>query len=406
VTSVGLALGACSREPPATVDAPLAVTPLPAPVAAGSAEPRLTVGESGQLVMSWLEPDGADHVFKYSVLGANAWGAPATVARGSDWFVSYADLPSVQPITSTRWIAHWLVSSATSRFAYDIAIATSDDGGASWSEPRLLNDDGAEAEHGFVSLFRWGDDAGAVWLDGRELAHFHDEEPTAPELETIPIGTNLRFARVGPDGGVIEQGLVDKLVCDCCQTDVALTTRGPVIVYRDRTEGEVRDIVVRGFAESGWTEPVRLGPDNWVIEGCPVNGPAIAARGDDVAVAWFTAAHDRPRVRFALSRDGGANFPAPIDVDTDGAFGHVDVVLREDGTAIVSWWRRNASGGTQLSARTVGPSGMLGAVASVATSHASRPSDAPQMARVGDRVVFAWTEFGEDSVVRTASAKL
>ena len=319
-------------------------------MAPGSGEPRLSASPDGDVVLSWLEPSAEDYELKYAVLGPAGWGAATTVARGADFVVNAADLPSVQPITAELWAAHWLVSSETSRFAYDIAIATSRDGGRHWGERRLLNDDGTEAEHGFVTLFAWDGDVGAVWLDGRELAEFHEQDPTAPELETTPVGTNLRFARLDRDATVVEQGVVDRLACDCCQTAVAVTERGPLVAYRDRTEGEIRDIVVRRTADGGWTEPVKLGSDNWQIEGCPVNGPALASQGREIVAAWFTAAEDRARILVARSHDGGANFQPPVEVDTDGAFGHVDVVLADD-AAIVSWWRRSASGGTQLSVR-------------------------------------------------------
>jgi hypothetical protein len=384
----------------------LAIDTLPAPAGTGSGEPQLAVGPGGEVLLSWLEPDGADYVLKYARLDGRAWSRPTEVARGDDWYVNPMDMPSVQPITRDVWIAHWLVASVTSRFAYNIAVATSKDGGRTFGAARLLNDDGTDAEHGFVTLFPWNDAIGAVWLDGREVAHFHDQEPTAPELETTPVGTNLRYARLSFDGDIVEQGVIDRLVCDCCQTDVAVTARGPLVVYRDRTAGEIRDIAVRRHDGTQWTDPVRLGSDNWQIEGCPVNGPAIAARGSTVVAAWFTAAAGRPRVRLARSTDMGENFASPIDVDTDGAFGQVDVVLADDDSAIVSWWRRSPSGGTQLSVRRIAASGALGEVQVVGKSHASRPHDVPQMVASGKYLVFVWTEGGEDSMVRTSLAPL
>jgi len=71
----------------------------------------------------------------------------------------------------------------------------------------LLNDDATASEHGFVSWFRDGDRAGVVWLDGR------DEASDAPESATgEPAGTSLRYAILGADAGVLEQGVVDNLV--------------------------------------------------------------------------------------------------------------------------------------------------------------------------------------------------
>src|SRR5690606_13838480 len=151
----------------------------------------------------------------------------------------------------------------------------------------------------FVSLFPWDDAIGAVWLDGRRLAEQFEQgefDPDAP-----PVGMSLRYARIGYDGDVVESGELDELACDCCQTDAAVTDAGPVVVYRDRTFGEIRDNVAVRYADGAWQQGVTLGPDGWRIEGCPVNGPAVAARGMEVVAAWFTAPGNAPKTRFARS---------------------------------------------------------------------------------------------------------
>lgn len=403
------ALAGCGSEP-AGPPPPLAIADLPAPAGDNALAPQLAVGPRGEIVLSWIEPhgEGEGYALKHATLEGDAWSAPTEVARGEDWYASTMDMPSVQPITADVWAAHWLVQSQASQFAYDIAVAVSSDAGRTFGAPRLLNDDRTDAEHGFVTLFAWDNAVGAVWLDGRELAQFHEQDPTAPEIEIAPVGTNLRYARLGTDGSVLEQGLIDRLACDCCQTDVAVTARGPLVVYRDRVPGEIRDIAVRVHDGAAWSEAVGLGPDGWRIEGCPVNGPQLAVRGPAVVAAWFTAADDRARVRLARSANAGETFAAPIDVDDDGgAYGQVDVVLAADDSALVSWWRRNPSGGTQLVVRRVGgAAGDLGAPQTVAKSISSRPLDVPQMVTSGGRVVFAWTEIGEQSSVRTAIAPL
>src|SRR5690606_922223 len=169
----------------------------------------------------------------------------------------------------------------------------------------------------------------------------------------------------------------------CCQTDVVLGAAGPLVVYRDRTAEERRDVVARRFDGRRWSEPLELGADGWIIAGCPVNGPAADALGDTVAVAWFTAPGNRPKVRFARSADGGATFSAAVDVDGAGTFGHVGVALVDPATAVVSWWRSGDGGGTDLVARAIGADGALGERRVVAHAAASRPSDVPQVVAVG-----------------------
>jgi hypothetical protein len=402
---------ACGPAPPpaqigaATSRAALGpIHALASPVGAEGGEPRLSRDAAGSLVLSWLEPVGnaGDFALKYARLAGDDWTGTAVAAQGQEWVVSAADLPSVQALSERMWVADWRVQSPASAAAYDIRVAVSADAGATWSAPRLLNDDATASEHGFVSWFRDGDRAGVVWLDGRDEA---SDVPESPAGE--PAGTSLRYAFLGGDGRLLEQGVIDNLVCDCCRTDVASTAAGAAVVYRDRSATEIRDIAVRVRTAGGWSEPVRLGPDNWQIAGCPINGPALDAKGNDVVAAWFTAADGRGHVRLARATDGGASFGAPVEIDGDGTYGQVGVVLADDGRVFVSWWRRAADGGAQLAVRAVARGGELGERQVVGTTRASRPDTVPQMKRSGQRLVFVWTEDTDaGQSVKTAYADL
>ena len=142
--------------------------------------------------------------------------------------MNWADFPSVVPIDERFWLAHWLVRAGESPYAYDIYLASSVDGGVHWGAPFKLNLDGTATEHGFVSLFPLGSGAGALWLDGRETPQGG--------------GMTVRVARVDARGLTSDEKVLDAFACDCCQTDVAVATEGPVLVYRDRSEDEIRDI--------------------------------------------------------------------------------------------------------------------------------------------------------------------
>src|SRR6185436_10503057 len=86
-----------------------------------------------------------------------------------------------------------------------------------------------------------------------------------------------------------------------------------------------------------WSSPKPVHQDNWQINGCPVNGPSVAARNHQVVVAWYTGVNNSPRVKAAFSNNTGASFESPIDVDEGDAQGRVDVVLLADGSALVCW---------------------------------------------------------------------
>lgn len=378
--------------------APDAVETIGSPAAAGSAQPHLATGPTGEVVLSWLEPaaDGAV-ALRYALLNTNAWSAPRTVASGADWFVNWADFPSVEIIDEGFLAAHWLAKTPGGTYSYDVAVAISTDGGKHWSAPVRPHDDGTRTEHGFASLFPFQGGVGAIWLDGREMA----EDGAGHGAHAG--GMTLRSAVIGRDGSVSAGEIIDDLVCDCCQTDVGLAESGPVALYRDRTAEEIRDIHVARAIAGRWHQGGAVVADNWSIAGCPVNGPAIATRGRNIVAAWFTAAQEAPRVRFAWSTDGGQRFGDVVDIDDEQPVGRVDTTMLDDKTAAVSWMRRTAEGQAQIVARRVTASGKLGRVIVVAANSAARAAGFPQMVRSGDQLVFAWTDLSvEPSVVRTA----
>ncbi|HEU0076539.1 MAG TPA: sialidase family protein, partial [Longimicrobiaceae bacterium] len=327
--------GDASADAAADASAPAltALREIPSPAAPGSAEPNLAAGDDGRVYLSWVEPapDSA-HALRFAVLEGGRWSAPRTVASGRDWFVNWADFPSLAVLPGGRLAAHWLQRSGPGRYAYDVRIARSTDGGATWSPGVVPHRDGVPAEHGFVSLWpAEGDSLGAVWLDGRKYAAAEGGEGEHGG-ETMLVHTAL-----AADGGVGAERPLDARICDCCQTGQATTSAGPLVVYRDRSADEIRDVYVVRRVGGRWTEPRPVHADGWKIPACPVNGPQVAARGEQVAVAWFTGARDTARVLVAFSRDAGATFGAPVRVDDGDPAGRVDVELLEGGGALVSW---------------------------------------------------------------------
>jgi hypothetical protein len=297
--------------------------------------------------------------------------------------------------------AHWLVKSGKSTYAYDVNIARSKDNGQTWNRPVVPHTDGTQTEHGFVSLLPLNDGrVGAVWVDGRAT---RDVKEGHGEDTPLPVSMQLRYATIDAEGKLSDEAVLDERICECCQTSAAMTSEGLIAAYRDRSDKEVRDIHFVRRGVEGWSEPRRVHADNWEINGCPVNGPSVAADGRRVALAWFTGEGDTPRVQVAFSDDAGATFGAPTRVDDGEAMGRVDVVLLADGSALICWM----SGGTQGGAnkvRRVARDGTLDPVTIISQTEMSRSSGFPRMARLGDTVHFAWTQFGKPSQVRTATA--
>lgn len=375
------------------------VTETASPAGSGSRYPHLAATADGA-VLSWLQPTATGgFALQHASWRAGAWGPVATVASGDGWFVNWADFPSVVPLSKRRWAAHWLEQRPGNVYAYDVRVALSDDAGATWSAPFTPHDDGTPTEHGFVSLFAGDGQAMAAWLDGRHTAGGHDHAAGGSGAMT------LRSAVLGADGVPAAGGQeVDGRVCDCCQTDSALTDDGPVLVYRDRSPHEVRDIALVRLQAGTWSAPVHVNADGWKIDACPVNGPAVDARGQTVAVAWFTAP-DLPRIRLAFSGDAGRSFGPPIEVAHGNVIGRVDVVLLDHDRAVVSWLQSGAAG-AELRAQPFSRSGTPGPGVLVAAASAQRSSGFPQMVRAGDGLLFAWTDSAASQQVRTAFARL
>ena len=391
-------------NPTAPIDLKVEFTASPA--AAGSSEPHLAVGNDGTVVLSWLQRVGAEAVeLQFAVLGAEGWGPSRTLRRGSNWFVNWADFPSVEPLSEDLWAAHWLVKREGGVYAYDVAIALSTDRGQTWSEPVMPHDDGTATEHGFVTLFPWHGSVGAVWLDGRNMKEDGGHE-SGGHGEGGPM--TLRSALIGGGGRIDHAREIDAMVCDCCQTDVALAVGGPVAIYRDRTAEEIRDISVARQIGGEWQPPVTLGEDRWFIPACPVNGPAIAGRDDRLAAVWLTATAERKtKVKAAYSKDGGQSFSPEIIIDDQRPMGRVDVVMLPDHAAIVSWLRRTTEGKAELRIRRLSSSGEVGPSQVITETGDSRPFGFPQMVLAGSELVFAWTDAsGDEHQVRTAKAEL
>ena len=376
------------------------IQPLDAPAAAtGSAQPQLSV-QGDTLILSWIELINADATLKFAERTPTGWSAARKVSAGRDWFVNWADVPSVVRLADGSLAAHWLQESAASPYAYDVRLAFSRDEGQSWTQATSPHHDGTPTEHGFASLFQApGAGLGLVWLDGRAMkAAKPDEEPSG--------SMGLRAAVFDRQGAQVSETVVDDRVCECCPTATAVTSDGPIIAFRDRSLDETRDIYVSRLADGRWSEPQPVHRDNWQINACPVNGPAISASGRDVAIAWFTVAEDQGRVFVAFSADAGRTFAPPVRADDVSALGRVDVELLPDGAAVVSWIEV-AGQRSEFRIRRVSRSGQRDESMSVAGITANRSSGFPRMARRGDELVFAWTDTeAVGSRVRTATAQL
>lgn len=331
--------------------------PLPATLP-GSALPSLAVSPTGQLLLAWTNsPPGRRHALQFSAFdpAAQRWlSAPVTIAVGNRMFVNSADTPHIMAANDGALWVHWLQRTSDDTAAYDIMVSTSRNFGMRWSAPLVPHDDGTTTEHGFVSMWPQGPGGiGMAWLDGRNSgAAVHAGDGAHEAHSGGPM--TLRAATLGADLRRTQDAEIDAMTCDCCQTDAAMTTAGPLLVYRGRTDGEVRDILATRFDGTAWSTPAQVHADGWTMPACPVNGPAVDAAGDVAVVGWYTAAGGTPRVQLARSTDAGSSFAAPVVLDAGEAVqGRIDVAY--DGDQVWALWvREDASAQTLVLSRRSG----------------------------------------------------
>lgn len=323
--------------------AAIVVEPWPLPVETGAAQPGLVDDAGGGWLLSWIEPIAHGHRLRYARWSAPGWSSAATAMQGSGWFVNWADVPAMLAFPDGGLAAFMLVRNGTGPYAYDVQLALGDAQGR-WREPRAVHDDRTATEHGFASLWREGDDTlGIAWLDGRQTSGGGH----APLHGSGDAGAmSLRAAMFGRDGDKQMEWPLDARTCDCCGTAVARSSSGLWLAYRGRDVDEVRDIRVAHRANDGhWQPAVVAHADRWVMRACPVNGPALAASGARVYLAWHTAP-DRPRVRLArLGSDGRAR-TAPLEIAQDSVTGRV--ALAAEGEQVWLAWFDEADAQARL----------------------------------------------------------
>jgi hypothetical protein len=386
--------------------APLLVTPLPSPAAIGSAQPQLSTSDRGAL-LSWIERNGSRATLKFAERRASGWTEARVVASGDDWFVNWADVPSVVRLADGSLAAHWLQKSGADTYAYDVRLSYSRDEGKTWAASFMPHHDGTKTEHGFVSLFQMpGGGLGLVWLDGRGMKpESHDGHGPATSPGAGAGAMSVRFATFDSAWKQTSERLVDPRVCECCPTAAAVTSEGPIAAFRNRSDDETRDIYVARLENGSWSEPRAAHKDGWKIPSCPVNGPALSVRGRDVAIAWFTMQGEQGHAFAAFSSDAGRTFGPPIRLDDSASLGRVDVELLDAGAAVATWIEFEDQR-AQFRARVIDRSrGRLPAT-TIAGIEGGRASGYPRMASHGDELVFAWTESTQGQLhVRTAAAR-
>ena len=353
-----------------------------------NAQPSL-VSNNGNLSLTWISSDeDMNASLNFRQFKNEVWTNPISLATGSDWFINWADFPT-HAISGDQVLTNYLKKSASGTYTYDVFLSLHKLSGEKVKEDFILNTDGFKAEHGFVSIASNDSDGFLItWLDGRNTVEKDKEGDHRP--------MTIRFAEITNTGDIINETELDSSVCDCCQTSMTYTNKGPLVAYRDRTEEEVRDIYVTRNIDMAWEDPIAVHNDGWVIYGCPVNGPKIVSNSNNIAVSWFTVSDGIPKVNLSFSKSYGSSFGIPITINDLGAIGRVDTAFLNEKEVIVSYMEGDDDG-TYLRIKKASIDGTVSKPITISKIDGGRGTGVPQLEILDDEIFIVWTVFDNES---------
>lgn len=168
----------------------------------------------------------------------------------------------------------------------EVRLLRSDDGGQHFSAPLTVHANRDVITHGFESLAV--DRAGRVyvaWIDKRDRS-------AAQATGADYTGAAMYYA-VSADGGRTFGG--DRKIadhsCECCRGAMTLAPDGrPALLWRHVYAPNIRDHALVKLGADGQAGPLeRATFDDWAIDACPHQGPALAYGSDGRRhQTWFT----------------------------------------------------------------------------------------------------------------------
>lgn len=390
----------------------------------GRANANASIASSGSFVgVVWAArtKDGVTDVYlATSRDGGRAFGTPVRVNEvPGDASVSGEQPPrvvlSARGSSNPAVVVLWTAKSVSGT---RLVSARSTDGGKSFAKAELVPGSDASGNRGWESAaVTPNGDVVAVWLDHREVParpagatagpHQHgaaSQQSAADGVARAQL-SQIFFAKLNESasGRAIAPG-----VCYCCKTSVAVGANGTIVTaWRHVYAGNIRDVALAKSSDGGRTfaSPVRVSEDNWVLDGCPENGPAVAIdQANTIHVVWPTlvrgsaGSEETLALFYAASKDG-QRFTRRQQISTEGVPRHPQIAVGP-GDAITVAWDEQLKG-TRRIAVAGATSNDKNDVRFVRQLVSDEPGTYPAVASLTDAAVVAWTSSSSgESVLR------
>jgi hypothetical protein len=310
---------------------------------------------------------------------------------------------------------------ARSEAATEVKVSRSRNRGRTFDPPTTLQSTAAAGDRGWPALALDDDGvAHAIWLDHRAMAAARASGAAGAGHQPGTVHDSVAMAQrsslfyAAASGRAPTEREVTKGVCYCCKTALAVGARGELYAaWRHVYPGNFRDIAFTVSRDRGQTFAplVRVSEDEWAINACPDDGPAIGVdEHGTVHIAWRTViggANPEGALFYASTRDG-RTFTPRIRIPTLGSVNptHPQLVVDRAGRIVVAW--DEAVEGRRVAAAReliVNPAPKVD-FAPVVTLSADEAATYPALAATDRGLLAAWTNGGGTSVIQTRIIQL
>jgi hypothetical protein len=272
------------------------------------------------------------HVYvDYSTDLGKTFSVPVLVNKESQLIkVSGENRPGIVVDRSGRI---YVVYAAEGTQPVTLYLSVSSDNGLSFSTPSPLSDKASEANsfQGRLVLNR----------SSQPYVFWHDERDRTDWRQP---GNTIYYTVINGQSGITSAQKLSDNLCECCHIAAAFDKDGQaVLIARFIYPGGIRDHgLIRTSADGKEPFVSRVTFDQWSIEACPEQGPAISISDDDLYhIAWFTQGSVRQGLFYAYSSDQGQHFSNPLSFGNPVKLSSHPDIMAQGKHIILTWTEFN-----------------------------------------------------------------